>query len=1080
LLVVLSLMEVGCKSACSGCRSEAPIDGLYQVVGEIHESIAESPDHLPNRAEELVEQGDAEAIFEFVRDNIAVVPNDGRSMTQLTRRVRWGRRATLRSGRGTVREKVEVLADLLDRAGYNAEVVGPWRGEQLDEEMLAQILWHEVNHRFEPATTEEDVARWNRVIGGDEPAEAVDGGHADAVATLVDQIRDALPDELGDDAAYAFDPDAGLPLVRAEFADGRRVLNPLLPDADFDDDYATGDLSAAPVAEGMLPVEVSVSYATADAPREWTTAVSGEWTADELVGRRLHLNFVAGADMAQLGAQSVGDLRVFVPALIAHGAGEAGEDLADLSVVGEVFTSDGRPVDYDPDDDTARLGHYTVEIADGPEQRAADVSRIDAHVDPSSFPCVDVRMTATDEAGERVRSLPVDAFDVREADSLTSPTLLQNKGRPPRVLFILDTSASVPDEFKDESTVEFLDELTTGISEEFESAEYAVLNMGDVPGASSESVWTSSPGQLTQQADDALGLGRSKMWSALAAAPSLEPTVVVFINDGNPTDNLRPALRERIEEGPPVLVVAVGDAKLDTVEEMARLSGGEWFEARDVEQVRPPLFELLGRYNAHDYVLRYNARPDGPEQRAVTVDMPGANASVTTNYRVPPQTQRSSCGTKIARLRTKVRVGDTTVTRVLAGPMSVGTEDAPIEADEAEVLSAMLGSTIYSFEGVTPPIGVWTEEFLHTYLAQQARVRALEKGSRQEWLEALGEGPPRAPLMRYAADPPLQTKLDAGDRTYPTGLRASILRRRLDPRSGRRLTQFDILPTAGIESMIGPQALPEAEPSELVAQSVQTTLIRTAQRAVAEAANFDHDQLDDDGRPLGSSTKSLLDGAELVALAPTDERDAQELFGDLDPRALARWETLLEPYRDQWYVLAPRSGTPQAFWAVHADTGELLGVTPDGAGGGARRSLRRIEEKTKRFKVIVAITYLGGAAADCNWVCEQFNPASTYTGVLGVGHVLARSYGAATIAVSALDSVYLEAAQKQIVIEAACTAVNDLIWAGLDMHGGNAAFEHMLAMMGPPIINSLEGLMRTSEGHEGFQCPEPVRPITEE
>lgn len=100
---------------------------VFDVYRELRDALRESPDHRTERARRLVEAGDAEALFAFVRDEILLIPDDVNRFVDGGASIRWGTRATLRGGAGTAREKSELLAELLRDAGFEARVLrGPW------------------------------------------------------------------------------------------------------------------------------------------------------------------------------------------------------------------------------------------------------------------------------------------------------------------------------------------------------------------------------------------------------------------------------------------------------------------------------------------------------------------------------------------------------------------------------------------------------------------------------------------------------------------------------------------------------------------------------------------------------------------------------------------------------------------------------------------------------------------------------------------------------------------------------------------------------------------------------------------
>ena len=79
---LLKSVGLGAAAGMAGCqevigrRRETPADEHvpFDVWEELRTALRTSPDHLPARAKQLVAEGDPEAIFRFVRDEIVTYP----------------------------------------------------------------------------------------------------------------------------------------------------------------------------------------------------------------------------------------------------------------------------------------------------------------------------------------------------------------------------------------------------------------------------------------------------------------------------------------------------------------------------------------------------------------------------------------------------------------------------------------------------------------------------------------------------------------------------------------------------------------------------------------------------------------------------------------------------------------------------------------------------------------------------------------------------------------------------------------------------------------------------------------------
>ncbi|HEX4837052.1 MAG TPA: hypothetical protein VFV03_00800, partial [Solirubrobacteraceae bacterium] len=122
LLFVLESCSLGPIGRSASTPSPLGGGSPYEVALKLlREALKASPDHLAQRAADAVAGRDASRIVELVRSSVAVVPplvpGDDASTSR-----RWGVRATLRGGLGTLRDRAEVLAALLTEAGFKAQV----------------------------------------------------------------------------------------------------------------------------------------------------------------------------------------------------------------------------------------------------------------------------------------------------------------------------------------------------------------------------------------------------------------------------------------------------------------------------------------------------------------------------------------------------------------------------------------------------------------------------------------------------------------------------------------------------------------------------------------------------------------------------------------------------------------------------------------------------------------------------------------------------------------------------------------------------------------------------------------------
>jgi hypothetical protein len=372
----------------------------FSVWEQMQTGLRESPDHLPGTADALVEEGEPQAIFEFVRDEIATQPPQKNGVGGFRSEINGGPRAALRSGMGTPREKVDLLADLLERAGYESEVV--MYGRRIEEPRIRELFFGAIDRQFDPGFDQEQLTEWREKVvaagsddssDGDETTtsgddsdgdDGSDGGdstddeprlvdpNGEESAALAERIRGALPAEAGSDT-FNFDwkprrspvvrfrnpPETGTDesngaegtASQGETSTATETSNGTTNGWRYADlfhaDETFGSLAEPEQVGGEPPtvsapeVSVTLEAATTDAPKERMELVSGTWDATDLAGRQLFVETMPGLSQFDYPNIRYSDINRFVPALSVQDPHSSQDDLTSLSVQGEAFNLTG-------------------------------------------------------------------------------------------------------------------------------------------------------------------------------------------------------------------------------------------------------------------------------------------------------------------------------------------------------------------------------------------------------------------------------------------------------------------------------------------------------------------------------------------------------------------------------------------------------------------------------------------------------------------------------------------------------------------------------------------------------------------
>ena len=880
-----------------GCRrapDAAPvvISSPFDAMRLIRESVRRSPDHFAVVARSLVARKDVEALHLFVRDQIRTLPDDETGFVAPVRTMRWGTRAALRYGAGTPREKAELLAELYREAGLEAVVV-VGRVALADSGPLA-LLRGSTRAAFAPtfAPGEEAAlaaalnvpARVPRVV----PLDPDDQG----AAALAAQLAKLAEDALGTGAFAASRRSIELPLVRVLTPAGERLANPNVPGAAFSAPQIIGKPSAAPAPLPTPPVRIAIHMTRTSAPDELIELVSAEWAADELAGRQVIVGFAPPVSADRLLTMRVNEVRAVVPMLALRGADLPAAAVALQTRTGRAITLGGDVIDIGSDG-AVRVNDEQVADAEGDATLVARVSSLEVGARSVAFPSVSLTVTARDATGAVVDGLPASALLVQDGAPVVA-SLTRNR-RAPRVLLLLDGSRSLPAAFRDRGAVEFARAVAERLLADDPTLRLRVRAVGETPAAEP---WLADATEVEASARRHLPKSfESGLWRTMSLArTAADPTVVVLVTDGAATDQPRADYMARIVAGPPAVVIGVGSPDVKTLTALAKAAGGETATASNPEAAVQAIQRLVATRTAAAHRLSYDAPADATGERTVRVELAGRGISATATYTVPAMAERV-LSDAVAGLYVSVQLGRDRYLRPL------------VEGAADEVEAALFGTALLTFEGDAPTPSAWIDDVLTGMLAQEPLLRAMAASDRKAVVAELAKAPYGVAPEVFSFFPQLQRAGDTEMVTFGQGLSAVLTTSRRRPnRPGVR--RVDVLPMLRVAT-VGADARART----------QRTLERTARLALTEQARY------------ATSTASLLAGKAL-AVVPAGRKVGSVLKG-ADAKALATLALVADDpvWRTRVRFVAQDASTA-AFWAVTPRNGTLIGVLPDGSGGG--------------------------------------------------------------------------------------------------------------------------------------------------
>ena len=615
------------QPAPSETVSRKPVD-YFELLRKARRQLRESDGYLPGTYRRLVAAGQPEALIKFIRQNFQVVSGgENRSWKNAVWNRRWGSRGLLRGGSGTPRELADLLNVGLREMGLNSRVVAVDKPQTL--------------RPFVPYSTSPDLNLDTSALQA-----AFPGKPLPKPARL--QVRKKFWQSMADlipknkIAVRPFvETFTRLPTVQFT-KDGVTYVGNLW---DLDDRAYVESPVVNAGRSGDTPwVTVTLKVAMADRPNDPITVAKGRWRTETIAGGQIHATFVpvAGSPEELLGLPPR-YFTSFLPTLrVTNPVGEeftieGDQDASQPKVImGDPFTLDGQVFEERSGNWSPRLGR--VGQSGQPEHIASlQITRvIDGH-----YPWVGLDVEAKDSRGIPVPEVPLHAFQA-SMDASPAPVFLEHNRKPmSRVLFLLDVSTSVADEFRGAAATGLVQKVARSIRKGSPKSQFRV---GLVSGTGASLLsWRENLDDLKKDVGH-FGMG-SPLWRAAGEVSEAGASAVVFITDGHAADREGPILEpdemsERsIRAGPPFVMISA--VKPDqtagpAIQTLADLTGGTVVNIDQPDRVADEVIKAIQQQSApYRFWVRVDQEKESHEIKlGLTEEKVAAKALVLR----PPQT----------------------------------------------------------------------------------------------------------------------------------------------------------------------------------------------------------------------------------------------------------------------------------------------------------------------------------------------------------------------------------------------------------------------------------------------------------
>lgn len=975
---------------CTG-KKETEFQGSgkvpYKVWEEMLLALQTCPDYLEGRKKALVASKDAKAMFNFVRDEIYLMPASNKSVGYIGRQFKWGMKGVLRYGMATPREKAELLNQMFSEAGISSKVV--FERTTITPEEAMSFFLRPVQRKYNVEVSKKQWKQWKKelqVENNEDNKIPVFDPDFKKTNALAEQLWGLIPNkETLNKSGFDFRWDNYRTPTVAFQIDGVTKYAHL-----FDANIPFGELKnkggiaeADPVKLNEETLEIKITYREAIHPDKEIELISGSWKSRDLIGNQIHFACLNGLSLEQSAVTPIGNLRIFTPTLAYQDFNADLETMEKQSFIADPITLEGDKIILPDENDNPK----TPIILNAPNSELIKtVNQLAVKAIPINNPLVKLQVTPTDSEGKIVEGLQVSDFQFKD-NKQPIQALMESNRRTPKILILYDESFSMPKEYYGENMDRFVASLEEQIQTQFPSA---VIEKWGTP---------------------------SQLYTWLLKASKTSFDLVLYATDGDNNDTYNEQDLAAYQHGPSTIILDVynSDSSHDksTFEHMATITNGSVYNAKDQNLVIEKVVEYVNAMDIPPYTFTYYANDEIQHELVLTMDKERLHASSDFEFLSSPNPEDLNQG--IIGMYLDVKIGNTHTKRVLAGwdPVTQ-TNQKPTKSHFLDVKSLILGGTTFYFEGEGPTLATSLVDLLQYRLSTRGWGEALleddltkaktefEKGGFQYHANIV-------PLMA-----PIEDGVTHSTFTFASGIRIGVCKQQIHIEDKKTSQSFDFLPTSHYVSF-----------SNGHENAFKTNLIKTAQLAIREASLFHNSTLSDlNDKVLIERTKAIADS----------------WFSNLDRNNpdYYYWSERISR-GDGNYKLFDSAGINKAFWQIN-DQGELYGVLWDGTGGGSSEEI-----VAQLDKIMAVMTIYISVLQKIGSLNSIGSMALAIVAVYGV--TLAKLYAIVCETIVVMDASGMDDKIKKALMELAINVYKTIIY-GFNNGAVAGGLDSLITMMG--------------------------------
>jgi hypothetical protein len=889
------------------CGKDTP-DAYYQGTGlspfkeweEMLMALQSCPDNLEGRMKALIASKDAEAMFDFVTNEIYLMPASNVGIGSIGTQFKWGIKGVLRYGMATPREKAELLNHMYSEAGIPSKVV--YERTNINPEEAKAFFLRPIQRKLTLEVSKNQWKQWAKALqtntDTDYKTPLFDPDFS-KTNSLAETLWSFMPDN-ENLKTHKFDfrwDNYRTPTVEFQINDTTKYAHLFDTAVPFGTLKNNGRISNADTIKlNEETVEIILSYREAIYPDIETELISGSWKSTDLIGNQIHFACLNGLSLEQSAITPIGNLRIFTPTLAFQDFNAPLEKMQEHSFISDPFTLEGEKLIFPENNEK----NTPIVLNVSSKQLLKKVDKVTLKAQPINDRLVKLEVEPVDSEGKIIEGLQ--ARDFKFSDNKRPvQVLMESNRRTPKVLILYDASLSMPKDYYGEQMDTFVVSVQEKILSNFPAA---IIEKWKTP---------------------------SELFTWLLKASKTNYDLIVYATDGDTSDAYNEQHLEAYQNGPPALILNVYNSEAvhtkKTFDKMSEVTNGFVLNAKDQKVVIEKVVEFINAMNIPPYTFSYHASSEVQHEVVLTLD--NERLKETANFELHANPNFKDLNQGIIGIYLSLKVGNKLTKRVLAGwdPITQP-KQKPTKSHYSDVKGLILGGTTFYFEGEGPTLAAsladllkyklstrpWGEALLEDDLA--AAKTEFEKGGFQFHPD----------IMTLMA--PIENGVTNNTFTFASGIRIGVYKQKVNIEDKKATQSFDFLPTSSYVSFTNENAL-------------KINLQKTAQLAIREASLF---------------TQSTF--AELVdkTLIERTNAVATNWFTREDRKILDTYYWIERVQRgDGNYKIFDVSGLSKAFWQISAQ-GELYGILEDETGGGSSEEiLQRLADIMAVLTVVIAL-----------------------------------------------------------------------------------------------------------------------------